>query len=168
MWWSTSGPLPSFCLFSTSLYVPFCLFSTFEMVKTPPIKGSLLTQVHCKGLVASMTNDKWLVASHMLASMTNQSTISPFVIDDNNSCSPYEHAPFVFISPPLASMAKGVHIPVSEISDHCWLLPLSICTILGPVCIPGVTILSPLSSFYNLMNSRCVKVLERPYTWLTI
>ena len=62
----------------------------------------------------------------MLASMTISSTISPFVIDDNNSCSPYEHAPpffyispFVFISPPLASMEKGVHIPVSEISDHC-------------------------------------------------
>ena len=29
---------------------------------------------------------------------------------------------FVFISPPLASMEKGVHIPESEISDHCWLL----------------------------------------------
>ena len=70
----------------------------------------------------------------MLASMTISPTISPFVIDDNNSCSPYEHAPlfvcispFVFISPPLASMAKGVHIPVPGISEHCWLLPLSIC-----------------------------------------
>ena len=31
-------------------------------------------------------------------------------------------SPFVFISPPLASMAKGVHIPVSEISDHCSLV----------------------------------------------
>ena len=98
----------------------------------------------------------------MLASMTISPTISPFVIDDNNSCSPYEHAPFVFISPPLASMAKGVHLPVSEISDHCWLFPLSICTILGPVCMPGVIILSPLSSFSSLMNSRCVKVFERP------
>ena len=35
-----------------------CFYSTFEMVKTPPIKGSLLTQVHCKGLVASMTTDR--------------------------------------------------------------------------------------------------------------
>ena len=111
----------------------------------------------------------------MLASMTISSTISPFVIDDNNSCSPYEHAPpffyispFVFISPPLASMEKGVHILVSEISDHCWLLPLSICTVLGPVCMPGVTILSPLSSFSSLMNSRCAKIFERPYTWLAV
>ena len=99
----------------------------------------------------------------MLASMTISSTISPFVIDDNNSCSP-----FVFISPPLASMEKGVHIPMSEIFDHCWLLPLSICTILGPFCIPGVTIISPLSSSSSLMNSKCDKVFERPYTWLSI
>ena len=111
----------------------------------------------------------------MLASMTISPTISPFVIDDNNSCSPYEHAsafvcisPFIFISPPLASMAKGVHIPVSEIFDYFWLLPLSICTILGPVCMPGVTIFSPLSSYSSLMNSRCAKVFERPYTWLAI
>ena len=48
------------------------------------------------------------------------------------------------------------------------LLPLSICTILGPVCIPRVTILSPLSSFSSLMNSRCAKVFERPYTWLAL
>jgi len=77
-------------------------------------------------------------------------------------------SPFVFISPPLASMAKGDHISVSGISDHYSLLPLSICTILGPVCMPGVTILSPLSSFSSLVNSRCVNIFERPYTWLAI
>ena len=81
---------------------------------------------------------------------------------------PMSMLPFDFISPPLESMEKGVHIPVSEISDHCWLLPMSKCTILGPVSMPGVTILSPLSSFSSLMNSRCTKVFERPYTWLAI
>ena len=39
----------------------------------------------------------------MLASMTISSTISPFVIDDNNSCSPYEHAPILSSSLPLSS-----------------------------------------------------------------
>ena len=37
----------------------------------------------------------------MLASMKFFPTISPFVIDDNNSCSPYEHAPPLTSSPPL-------------------------------------------------------------------
>ena len=83
-------------------------------------------------------------------------------------CSPFLFiSPSVFISPPV-SMEKGVHIHVSKIIDHFSLLPLSICTIIGHVCIPGVTILSPLSSFSSLMNSRCVKVFERPYTWLAV
>ena len=56
----------------------------------------------------------------------------------------------------------------SLITAHWYLLPLSICTILGLVSMPGVTIFSPLSSFSSLMNSRCVKVFERPYTWLAI
>ena len=55
-------------------------------------------------------------------------------------------------------MAKGVHISAFEITDHCSLLPLSMCPILGTVCIPGVTILSPLSSSSSLVNSRCAKV----------
>ena len=40
-------------------------------------------------------------AKTMLASMTISSTISPFVIDDNNSCSPCEHAPILYSSLPL-------------------------------------------------------------------
>ena len=39
----------------------------------------------------------------MLASMTISSTISPFVIDDNNSCSPCKHAPLLSSSLPLSS-----------------------------------------------------------------
>ena len=91
----------------------------------------------------------------MLASMTISSTISPFVIDDNNSCSP-----FFFISPPLASMEKGVHIPMSEISNHYSLFPLSICMILRPVCMVGVAILSPLCSSFSLMTQGVLRSLR--------
>ena len=113
----------------------------------------------------------------MLASMTISSTISPFVIDDNNSCSPYEHAPLLFASLPLSSSLPlwhqwqrvSTYLCLESLNTaHWYLLPLSICMILGPVYMPRVTILSPLSSFSSLMNSRCVKVFERPYTWLAV
>ena len=44
----------------------------------------------------------------MLASMKISSTISPFFIDDNNSCSPYEHAPLLSASLPLWHQWKRV------------------------------------------------------------
>ena len=119
----------------------------------------------------------WGHCKSMLASMIISSTISPFVIDDNNSCSPYEHAPLLSSSLPLSSFLPLWHqwqrvstylCLKSLITADWYLLPLSICTILGPICIPGVTILCPLSSSSSLMNSRCAKVYERPYTWLGI
>ena len=51
----------------------------------------------------------------MLASMTISPTISPFVIDDNNSCSPYEHAPlFVCISPFVFISFLSASLPLSS------------------------------------------------------
>ena len=119
----------------------------------------------------------WGHCKSMLASMTISSTISPFVIDDNNSCSPYEHAPLFSASLLLSSSVPLWHqwqrvftyLSLKSLITADWnLLPLSICMILGFVCMPGVTILSPLSSFSSLMNSRCAKVFERPYTWLAV
>ena len=54
---------------------------------------------------------------------------------------------------PLESMAKGDHISSYETTDHWSLLPLSTCTILGPVCIPGVTI-----SFEFILQPHEIKV----------
>ena len=50
----------------------------------------------------------------LLASMTIQSTISPFVIDDNTHSTYAPPIIMLFFSPPLASMAKGY--PFSSVS----------------------------------------------------
>ena len=65
------------------------------------------------------------------------------------------------------------HYPL-ELSLISWdsckllLLPLSACHDPWTYLNAWRTILSPLSSFSSLMNSRCAKVFERPYTWLAI
>ena len=51
----------------------------------------------------------WGHCKSMLGSMTISSTISPFVIDDNNLCSPCEHAPLFSSSLPLSSYFPLCH-----------------------------------------------------------
>ena len=84
----------------------------------PLRKGSKVLQV---GL--SRINDNlWGHRKSMLASMTISSTISPFVIDDNNSCSPCEHAPLLSSSLPLWHQWKRVSTYLclkSLTTTHC-------------------------------------------------
>ena len=58
---------------------------------------------HCKRDLVALMNTYGSIASPMLESMIIQSTISPFVIDDNNSCSPCKHAPLFSSFLPLSS-----------------------------------------------------------------
>ena len=122
----------------------------------PLCKGSR----HFKALQVGLggINDiSWGHYKSMLASMTISSVIFPFVIDDNKSCSPCEHAPLLSSSLPLWHQWKRVSTYLylkSLITAHWYFLPLSTCTILGPVCMPGVTILSPFSFVPFYMNKK--------------
>ena len=57
----------------------------------PSCKGSKALQVGLRGINYFL----WGHYNSMLALMTISSAISPFVIDDNNSCSPCENAPLL-------------------------------------------------------------------------
>ena len=63
----------------------------------PLYKGSKELQV---GLVG-INDNLWGHCKSMLASITISSTISPFVINDNSSCSPCKHASLLSSSLPL-------------------------------------------------------------------